>query len=179
MRSPVAERKGGSRPDKVRPITYSARKALLAPSPDNRGPNVGLVSPLCEGVPGSTNKPFTKKENIETHRFLCADVVLEHPQLLPAHITEASYKYWQAYFHGWPWSMMWSTVQVSVSRLMCGSEAPAVSKWLTMETRRKCKAGSFGNESRDFSQCCLSLSFIHPSESLTVFLLHQRIIHHK
>lgn len=78
----MAERKGGSRPDKVQPITYSsARKALLAPSPDNRGGlNVGLVSLFCEGVPGSTNKTFTKKQgNIEVfNSFLCEHGIFEH-----------------------------------------------------------------------------------------------------
>lgn len=54
----MASRKGGSRPDKVRYITYSsARKALLAQSPENKGAGC-----RTEGVPGSTSKiAFTKK----------------------------------------------------------------------------------------------------------------------
>ncbi len=186
----MAEKKGGSRPDKVGPITYSsARKALLAPSPDNRGGlNVGLVSLLCEGVPGSTNKAaFTKKKR--KHWLVKPFSVWGWRLWASATSAEtlnssvASYKYWQIYFHEWPWSITCARFRF-LPCLMCGSKAPAVRKWLTTETFPSCahneenmQSGSLSNESREFSQHCLSLSFILPSESLMVFLLHQRIIH--
>lgn len=116
VRSPVASRKGGSRPDKVRYITYSsARKALLAQSPENKGAGC-----RTEGVPGSTNKIafFQKKKKKERGN---AKMPATTTSVNKAHRGNASYKYWQTYFHGWPWSMMWNVVQVPVSGFTCGN----------------------------------------------------------
>ena len=130
-------------PDKVRPLTYSsARKALLAASPDNRrGLNAGLISPLCEGVPGRA-----KQNNFYRHSGNIRDSDFEHLKLLPTDPSWAlTFVVIDKLIFTWHWSVMCTygsgPCVHAAERLLRG-------EWLTMQTpflysEEKMKAGDF------------------------------------
>ena len=145
-------------------------EVLLAPCPDNRGwLKVGLVSLLCEGVPGSTNKTtFSIKGNIDffLNHFMCEAFVFA--QYLPANLKEAfpQKTYWQNYLHEWSWNV----TRTQFRSVFCleGSKATAARTWLMRHswavcaTRGKCKGGHSVMKGRSFMNATLlhHLSFL-------------------